>query len=159
MVWSGSVSRILFRLSFTHARSRAGDGYSSRRRIAPRARATYPEVVAQTAEAAALWTGNPDDASLFGLAPRRVCLATECYHPMLVGSYPTVSPITCAPRSHRLVYFLLHLSSGRPAWPLASSLPCGVRTFLSRSGLSQISNLKFEFFGAPATARPTPKNR
>ena len=44
-------------------------------------------------------TGSPVDASLFGLAPRRVCLATKRYHPVLVSSYLTVSPITCAPGS------------------------------------------------------------
>src|SRR5690242_20197951 len=81
--------------------------------------------------------------------------------PVLVGSYPAVSPITCARGncvrgrpSHRLVYSLLHLSSGHPAWPLASPLPFGVRTFLSRlkprPGLS---------LGSPATVQPTPKNR
>jgi len=60
-----------------------------------------------------------------------------------VRSYRTISPITSwDQRSHRLVCFLLHLSSppvsnltiwpppGAP--PLAGSLPYGVRTFLSR---------------------------
>jgi len=28
--------------------------------------------------------------------------------------------------------FLWHFPSGRPAWPLASTVPCGVRTFLER---------------------------
>ena len=83
---------------------------------------------------------------------------------MLVGSYPTVSPITCAPgkqlslraESHRLVCFLLHLSSGHPAWLLASPLPCGVRTFLSPR-LSQIrtSFLRFEPEIIGASNRPT----
>jgi len=59
--------------------SGASDGHSSRRRITPLARATYPEVVARN-RSRALWTGSPCDASLFGLAPRRVCLATECRH-------------------------------------------------------------------------------
>src|SRR5690242_4265644 len=77
---------------------RTGDGHSSRRRIAPLARATYPEVVA-CGRSRSHWTGSPDDASLFGLAPRRVCLATKCRHIVLVGSYPTVSPITCAQES------------------------------------------------------------
>ena len=29
--------------------------------------------------------------------------------------------------------FLRHFPSGRPAWPLASMLPCGARTFLTRA--------------------------
>jgi len=51
-----------------------------------------------------------------------------------VRSYRTISPIT---RSG-LVCFLLHLSSSNSLFrlpdapPLAGSLPCGVRTFLSR---------------------------
>ena len=147
-LWSESVSRILFRFCSATSASRrrasvstkSGDGHSSRRRIAPRAQATYPETVARPASRACAGThrtGSPDNVSLFGLAPRRVCLATWCRHPCwwsltLRASRPTtVSPITCAPKSHRLVYSLLHLSSGRPAWPLASPLPCGVRTFLS----------------------------
>jgi hypothetical protein len=28
--------------------------------------------------------------------------------------------------------FLWHFPSGHPAWPLASTMPCGVRTFLER---------------------------
>jgi len=50
-----SVSRILFRFSLDERRpkarrrehERSGDGHSSRRRIAPRAQATYPETVAR----------------------------------------------------------------------------------------------------------------
>ena len=50
----------------------------------------------------------------------------------LVGSYSTLSPITCAPEGHRLVCSLLHLPSPSldGAFPLGSTLPCGVRTFL-----------------------------
>jgi hypothetical protein len=55
VIWSGSVSRILFRLPTcsssvaTRAQSGVSDGHSSRRRIAPLARATYPEVVTRQA--------------------------------------------------------------------------------------------------------------
>ena len=99
--------------------------------------------------------------------------------PALVGSYikpleaPPFhpSPVPCcvanstsisrhpqsAPRpSHRLVCFLLHLSSGRPAWPLASPLPFGVRTFLP----PHLFRIRMELFKMkPATARPTPNIR
>ena len=48
---------------------------------------------------------------------------------LLVSSYLTVSPLP-----HRFPYeafsSLLHFPSGCPAWPLASTLPCEVRTFL-----------------------------
>ena len=122
----------------------ASDGHSSRRRITPLAQATYPEVVAPNG---CFGRAALADASLFGLAPRRVCLAAEVSPPALVGSYiklrlkphrfthhlcSEVHGLSRDLLSHRLVYSLLHLSSGRPAWPLASPLPCGVRTFLSR---------------------------
>jgi len=74
-----------------------GDGHSSRRRITPLARATYPEVVARDVHRA-LWTGNPYNASLFGLAPRRVCLATECHHPCWWALTPPFHP---SPVLHR----------------------------------------------------------
>jgi len=48
-----------------------------------------------------------------------------------VRSYRTVSPLppnACALGS--AVCFLLHFPSHRHAWPLASLLPVGVRTFL-----------------------------
>ena len=47
---------------------------------------------------------------------------------MLVGSYPTVSPLpgTNGPA----VCFLWHFPSGHPGLLLATTLPCGVRTFL-----------------------------
>ncbi len=59
-------------------------------------------------------------------------------HPMSppspVGSYPTISPITCEPanRNHRLVCFLLHLlySDKSESFPLGSRMPCAARTFL-----------------------------
>src|SRR4051812_48474360 len=48
---------------------------------------------------------------------------------MLVVSYTTVSPL---PRSSRTgaVCFLWHCPAGHPGLPLATTLPCGVRTFL-----------------------------
>src|SRR6185436_9578831 len=109
--------------------------------------------------------GSPDDASLFGLAPRRVCLATNCCQrcwwaltlsPEAPPFHPSPVPYGC-PQGHRLVCSLLHLSSGRPAWPLTSSLPFGVRTFLSRPP----PRVRISDSGsrAPATVSLTPNNR
>jgi len=52
-----------------------------------------------------------------------------------VRSYRTVSPLpprhfACAQCRRPAVCFLLHCPSRRRAWPLASLLPVGVRTFL-----------------------------
>jgi hypothetical protein len=54
----------------------------------------------------------------------------------LVRSCRTVSPMPVRPvprlsdRSPSAVCFLWHFPAGRPDWPLASTLPCGVPTFL-----------------------------
>jgi hypothetical protein len=53
----------------------------------------------------------------------------------LVRSYRTVSPLpVAAARGRRpsAVCFLWHFPAGRPDWPLASTLPCGVPTFLDK---------------------------
>lgn len=47
---------------------------------------------------------------------------------VLVGSYPTVSPLPSPLGS--AVCFLWHFPAGRPGLPLTTTLPCGVRTFL-----------------------------
>ena len=49
----------------------------------------------------------------------------------LVVSYTTVSAFPFTPRRRWESSFLRHFPSGRPAWPLASILPCGARTFLT----------------------------
>ncbi len=49
---------------------------------------------------------------------------------MLVGSYPTVSPLPVPVRGPSAVCSLLHFPSGCPARVLPGILPCGVRTFL-----------------------------
>ena len=50
----------------------------------------------------------------------------------LVVSYTTVSAfLSPAYSGQRESSFLRHFPSGRPAWPLASILPCGARTFLT----------------------------
>jgi hypothetical protein len=45
-----------------------------------------------------------------------------------VGSYPTISPL---PRQVEAVSFLLHYLSPFDAFPLGSTVPVGVRTFLT----------------------------
>ena len=54
----------------------------------------------------------------------------------LVVSYTTVSPLPVPGPGGgpSAVCSLLHFPSGRPAWELPSTLPCGVRTFLDRLG-------------------------
>ena len=47
----------------------------------------------------------------------------------LVVSYTTVSPLPGG-RTRRAVCFLWHFPAGLPGLPLATTLPCGVRTFL-----------------------------
>jgi hypothetical protein len=78
-----------------------------------------------------------------GLAPGGVCrapLVTEG----AVRSYRAVSPLPVAnppraggpawgPWAAPAVCFLLHCPSSHPDWPLASTLPCGARTFLDGS--------------------------
>ena len=52
--------------------------------------------------------------------------------PLLVVSYTTVSPSPAgSTTSDRQYASLLHFPSGRPARPLAGTVLCGVRTFLS----------------------------
>ena len=50
----------------------------------------------------------------------------------LVGSYPTVSPLTdgASRDAPSAVSFLFHFPSAFAAWGFPSTLPCGVRTFL-----------------------------
>src|SRR5690606_2589390 len=62
---------------------------------------------------------------------------------VLVGSYPTVSPL---PDVRPAVCSLWHFPAGRPGLPLATTLPCGARTFLGGRVLSAPTD---------AAARPT----
>ena len=85
------------------------------------------------------------DASLFGLAPRRVCLATECRHPCWWALTATVSPITCARRpSAGLFSVALVVGSPRLAVSQFAALRC--------------SDFPLALLREPATVRPTPKN-
>ena len=69
--------------------------------------------------------------SLLGLAPGGVYRAVRVAR-TLVRSYRTVSPLPVTVNRPSAVCSLLHFPSSRLAWQLPSTLPCGVRTFLSR---------------------------
>jgi len=94
------------------------------------------------------------------VSPRRRCALAAPFHPYRgraeVGSgkpggwegqgtlghsrhfVSRLLPPTSPFRSSTAVCFLLHFPSGRPAFLLGSTLPCGVRTFLrERAGLAQ----------------------
>ena len=127
-----SVSRVLFR-------RRSGDGdHSSRRRIAAALERSNPR------------TGTPKSTSdepsstvrLFELAPGGACPAAG--HPAVArGLLPHDFNLACAssPRASQraadrrpsAVWFLLRFPSGHPGSLLATSLPCGARTFLPRT--------------------------
>src|SRR4051812_35251719 len=89
-----------------------------------------------------------DHAPLFGLAPGRVCRAVPVAS-HAVSSYLTVSPL---PRFTEAFYSLLPFPSPRRhqlgAWPLASTLLFGARTFLPPMAFDSLE---------PAIARPTQK--
>jgi hypothetical protein len=68
---------------------------------------------------------------LSGLASGGVCRALSVTGEA-VRSYRTVSPL---PVLRRAVCFLLHCPASHLDWPLASTLPCEARTFLSRRRL------------------------
>ena len=98
----------------------AGDDHSSRAPVARRLKRPTRRHRA----------GSPDRASLFGLAPGGVCRA-----PGVAARAGELLPhrftLTAGPqRGPEAVYSLWHFPWGRPPWPLASTLPCGARTFL-----------------------------
>jgi hypothetical protein len=67
-----------------------------------------------------------------GLAPGGVYRADQVTS--VAGALlPHRFTLACA-RRPSAVCSLLHFPSGRPDWPLASTLPCGVPTFLRRDG-------------------------
>ena len=83
--------------------------------------ATYPEASG----------GPPSSASLFGLAPGGVCQAPD----VATGTgelLPHRFTLTLKSfvKLSRAVCFLLHFPWGRPRSLLATTLPCGARTFL-----------------------------
>ena len=72
-----------------------------------------------------------------GASPIRPCsgwgLPSRPVTRPLVRSYRTVSPLPVRSRGPA-VCSLWHFPAGRPDWPLASTLPCGGRTFLDPGG-------------------------
>ena len=72
----------------------------------------------------------------FDLAPGGVCRADRVT-PVAGALLPHRFTLTCAARRPpSAVCFLWHFPAGRPDWPLASTLPCGVPTFLDTEGRS-----------------------
>ncbi len=87
----------------------------------PAPRATYPEAS----------DGQPASASLFGLAPGGVypafCVATKA-----VSSYLAISPLPVPARRRAIGgVFSVALSCSYLQFALRTTVPCGVRTFLS----------------------------
>ncbi len=72
---------------------------------------------------------GPLQTALFGLAPNGVCPATLVTE-SAVSSYLAISTLPDSYTESSAVYFLWHFPSRRRAWPLASILPYGARTFL-----------------------------
>src|SRR5690606_25146515 len=69
-----------------------------------------------------------------GLAPGGVCRAARVA-PGAGALLPHRFTLTCARRTGpSAVCSLWHFPAGRPDWPLASTLPCGVPTFLDAAG-------------------------
>ena len=130
-----SVSRILFSASLT----RSGD-HSSGREITPTLK--RPTRKRATQGLRRLRRTTFLNASLFGLAPQGVCLAgrvathagdafTSPFHHRPRAD-PVSVPLPKPPpdRPFGLSLLCCTLPSGHPAWPLASLLSFGVRTFL-----------------------------
>ena len=70
--------------------------------------------------------------SLLGLAPGGVCRSAAVAGDA-GGLLHHRFTLACALYGPSAVCSLLHFPSGRPAWKLSSTLPCGVRTFLGLS--------------------------
>ena len=131
-----TVSRVLFRLPVTRQPARIIhlDGALLCRS------STLTRTLVAAARAAAASGGSPSTASLFELAPGGACPAAG--HPAVArGLLPHDFNLACASqRAARrtdqrpsAVWFLLRFPSGCPGSPLATSLPCGARTFLPRT--------------------------
>jgi len=112
--WSGPVSRILWSLRT--------EDHSSVTRVAAVIEQPTRKLIADT---------GGSIASLFGLAPQGVCHAVAAHAgrgALLPHRFTLTSarPKPCG----SAVCSLLHFPSCHHAWPLASLLPVGVRTFL-----------------------------
>src|SRR3989440_4166105 len=109
-----------------------GGGHSSRTRVAAGLERAYPGARRATVAARSA-------APLFALAPGGACRAAAVTGGA-VRSCRTVSPL---PAFRPAVCSLWRCPASRLGWPLASTLPCGARTFLPR-------------VIAPASARAAP---
>src|SRR5712692_801972 len=109
-----------------------GGGHSSRTRVAAGLERAYPGARRATVAARG-------GAPLFALAPGGACRAAAVTGGA-VRSCRTVSPL---PAFRPAVCSLWRCPASRLGWPLASTLPCGARTFLPR-------------VIAPASARAAP---
>jgi hypothetical protein len=74
--------------------------------------------------------GRAAPPPLFGLAPRGACPASGIT-PAAVRSYRTISPLPSV-SGRRYIFCGAFRRTLRPSRPLAGTLPCGDRTFLSR---------------------------
>ena len=116
--------------------------------VLPPGSSDLPDCAALTVAGAS--SGPPSNAICLILL--RVGFAEPPLSPgALVGSYPTVSPLPSSFIHLRVLpddggLFSVALSRGRPRWPLATTLPCGARTFLGNLALAGSIH---------ATAQPT----
>src|SRR5262249_37931664 len=86
----------------------------------PQARAGHPQTPAQA---------PPRGEGPFGLAPGGVYQAPPVTRDA-GGLLPHRFTLTAAAEAAMAVCFLWHFPAGRPGLPLATTLPCGARTFL-----------------------------
>ena len=112
----------------------------------PRAEASGSRPVSRILSGAAIHLGEPSPArscrlpgtrraaSSSLLALHRVGLAEPARHRAAGALLPHRFTLACALAGTSAVCFLLRFPSGFPAWELPSTLPCGVRTFLTARG-------------------------
>jgi len=112
-----NISRVLSR---TQVSLQHGDDHSSGTTVACRLKRRYPRTSG----------GPPLNVLLFGLAPDGVYHAFSVTR-KAVSSYLAISPLPAASQP-QAVYFLWHFPWGHPRSLLATTLPCGARTFLRR---------------------------
>ena len=139
----GPVSRVL-----CPAGSPPGDGHFSRAPVARRLERPYPGAPARAAlPPRAELSPGAGIAPLFGLAPGGVCRAdavARAAGELLPHRFTLTARRQRRRRRQTAVCFLWRCPWGCPPWPLASTLPCGARTFLPR-----------RIAPTPATIRPS----
>jgi hypothetical protein len=87
-------------------------------------------------------SGPLSSAPLFGLAPGGVCPASPVTR-AAVSSYLAFSPLPLDKLG--AVCFLWHFPWGHPRSPLATTLPCGARTFLPPEAGDHPTPFRFAF--------------